>query len=102
MKVKMLRSVYGNEGHVKKGEIVDVTDDRAKSLINRNLAVALPGQKPLKAAPQKKGAAAKSGANPSTARPAGGQTGGGRSPSSSPEDPRRAKRRSRKQKAARD
>ena len=71
MRIKALRSNYGDHGSVRRGQIVDIPDGKAQQLVKRGLFVPVQGKEAAGSAP----------ARPST----GGRTGKAKPSSSSPE-----------------
>jgi hypothetical protein len=81
MKVKALRSMVGDYGSARRGQILDLHDTRAEALIKRGLVVPAQGE-----------AAGKAAARPSkTGGRTGGRSGKAKPSSSSPADRPQAK-----------
>lgn len=70
MKVKALRSFYGNTGSVKRGQVIEVSDYRAKQLLKKGIVTdVLSEPKPAASKPKDPEP------DPTQAAPVGGQTG---------------------------
>lgn len=79
MKIRALRTLSGEYGLVRRGQVFEAGDNKAKQLIHRGLAA------PVEVGGAKKGAAEKAPERPSKERRSGGQTGEERQRSSSQE-----------------
>lgn len=92
MKVRAIRTISGEYGLARRGQVVEIADAKAKQLIARGLVA------PVEVASRKEDAK-KAPERPSKARQSGGETGEAKQSSSSPAAPPRKKSASKKSEA---